>query len=160
MKKLKFSLTQHDDALADLVQKTDQKTLAIWAIACVERVLPLFEDIFPEDIRPSQALKALSNWIETGVFKMSIIRGASLASHAAAREAKAGSPAQSAARAAGQAVATAHVPTHALVAAKYAQQAIHRAASAEEASGAVSCERDWQYRYLLELNKIPGKSDQ
>ena len=83
---------------------------------------------------------------------MSVIRGASLAAHAAARAAEPNSPAQSAARAAGQAVATAHVRTHALGAALYAQQAIHRMGSNEEAANAVKLERDWQYQLLLDLN--------
>ena len=51
----------------------------------------------------------------------------SLDSHAAAREAGKDSPVRSAARAAGQAVATAHVPRHAYGAAIYAQQAVFRA---------------------------------
>ena len=160
MKKPNFSLVQQDDALADLVRTTDHKTLAVWATACVERVLPFFDETSPEDIRPRQALETLRNWFKTGVFRMSVIREASLASHAAAREVEAGTPAQSAARAAGQAVATAHVPNHALGAAKYAQQAVHRAASAEEAASAVCRERDWQYQHLLDLNQKSGKSDQ
>lgn len=153
MKKPKFSLAHHDDALIELVQNTDQKTLAVWAIACVERVIPFFEKPYPQDSRPRQALATLQKWIETGEFHMSIIRGASLAAHAAARDAEANSPAQSAARAAGQAVATAHVPTHALGAALYAQQAIHRDASDENASNAVAGERDWQYQLLGKLKE-------
>src|SRR6185503_12768197 len=47
-------------------------------------------------------------WIRTGVFMMAVIRGASLTAHAAAREAKENNNAACfAARAAGQAVATA-----------------------------------------------------
>lgn len=36
-----FSLTRIDTAMAELVNETDHKTLAIWAISCVERVLPV-----------------------------------------------------------------------------------------------------------------------
>ena len=57
----------------------------------------------------------------------------------------------SAARAAGQAVATAHVPTHSIGAAIYALQAVHRVTSAAEVDTAVTQKRDWQYQHLLEL---------
>jgi hypothetical protein len=52
-------------------------------------------------------------------------------------------------------VATAHVPTHAIGAAIYALQAIHRAANPSDADAAVAKEQDWQYKHLLELG---GKS--
>jgi Imm-5 like putative immunity protein len=153
MGKSKFSLTQLDEAMVALVSKTDQKTLAVWAIDCVERVLPYFEGKYPEDHRPRQAIEALQAWIDTGVFKMANIRGASLASHAAAREVGEDNAARSAARSAGQAVATAHVQTHSLGAAIYAQQAVHRAAGPSEADAAVARERNWQYQHLMELRE-------
>ena len=85
---------------------------------------------------------------------MAVIRGASLASHAAAREVGEDNPARSAARAAGQAVATAHVATHSLGAALYAQQAVFRAADPADAEAAVAREREWQYRRLLALRDL------
>ena len=151
--KPKFSVTYKDESIVELVGKTDHKTLAIWAVDCVERVLPYFEGKYPQDHRPRHAIEALQAWINTGMFKMADIRRASLEAHAAAREVGEDNPARSAARAAGQAVATAHVPTHSIAAANYALQAIHRAASASEAEAAVAKERDWQCRHLLELGK-------
>lgn len=148
MKKPPFSLNQPGDLLAELVAQSDQRALAVWAGECAERVLPHFEERFPHDPRPRQALITLQAWIDSGVFKMSTIRGASLAAHAAAREVGEDTAARSAARAAGQAVATAHVPAHALAAARYAQQAVHRAADAADAVTAVAGEWDWQYRRL------------
>jgi len=147
MEKSKFSIAHKDEAMIELVKKTDRKTLAVWAIDCAERVLPYFEEKYPEDHRPRQAIKTLQAWINTGVFKMAVIRKASLASHAAAREAGEDNAARSAARAAGQAVATAHVPRHSYGSAVYAQQAIYRAANPSEAAK----ERDWQYQHLFEL---------
>lgn len=155
MERQTFSLTHKDEELVELMSKTDQKTLAVWAIACAERVLLYFEEKYPEDHRPRQAIEALQAWIQTGVFKMAVIRKASLASHAAAREVGAENAARSAARAAGQAVATAHVPRHAYGSAVYAQQAIYRATNPSEADAAVAKERDWQYQHLLELGKRP-----
>jgi hypothetical protein len=152
----KFSLNRNDEPMEELVKGMDKRTLAVWATDCAERVLPYFEEKFPEDPRPRDALVALRAWIMTGIFHMADIRGASLASHAAAREVGEDTPARSAARAAGQAVATAHVPAHALGAAIYAQQAVWRVAMPEEADAAVAGERDWQYRHLLALREKSG----
>ena len=154
MEKSKFSVTHKDNATLELMGKTDHKTLAVWAIDCVERIMPYFEEEHPEDHRPRHAIETLQAWITTGVFKMAVIRGASLASHAAAREVGEDNAARSAARAAGQAVATAHVPTHSNGAANYALQAIHRATSSSDADAAVAKERYWQYQHLLELGEI------
>lgn len=151
MKKSNFTLTQHKDTFVELVGKTDHRTLAVWAIDCAERVLPYFEDRYPQDHRPRNAIDTLQTWIETGVFDMAVIRKASLSAHAAAREVGEDSAARSAARAAGQAVATAHVPTHSIGAALYALQAVHRASSPTDADAAVAKERDWQYRRLQAL---------
>jgi hypothetical protein len=153
MRKSKFSITHEDESMVELVGRTDHKALAVWAIDCVERVMPYFEEKYPEDHRPRQAIETLQAWINTGVFQMAVIREASLASHAAAREVGEDNAARSAARAAGQAVATAHVPTHSIGAANYALQAIHRAANASDADAAIVEERDWQYRRLLELGE-------
>jgi hypothetical protein len=151
MKKSKFSLTQYkDEKIIEIVRKTDHKTLAVWAIDCAERILPYFEEKYPKDHRPRNAIKILQKWINTGVFSMAVIRKASLASHAAAREVGEDNAVRSAAHAAGQAVATAHVPTHSIGAAIYSLQAIHRATNSD---AAVAKERYWQYRHLLKLRK-------
>ena len=86
MEKSKFSITRKDEEVLELVTKTDQKTLALWAIDCAERVMPYFEEKYPQDHRPRQAIGTLKIWIDTKVFKMAVIRKASLDSHAAARE--------------------------------------------------------------------------
>jgi hypothetical protein len=147
MERPNFSITRIDEEMLELVNKTDHKTLALWAIDCAERVLPYFEEKYPEDRRPRQAIDTLKTWIDTGVFQMAVIRKASLNSHAA-REVGEDSPARSAARAAGQAAATAHVPRHSYGSAAYAQQAIYRAINSMDA---VESERNRQYQHLLEF---------
>ncbi|MFH0832309.1 MAG: hypothetical protein V1900_01115 [Candidatus Aenigmatarchaeota archaeon] len=147
--KSKFSLTRYkDERIVKLASKTDHKTLAVWAADCAKRVLPYFDEKYPEDNRPRNAITTLRTWIDTGVFKMAVIRKASLDAHAAAREVGENNAARSAARAAGQAVATAHVPRHSYGPAIYAQQAIHRATGSDDA---VAKEREWQHQHLLEL---------
>jgi hypothetical protein len=127
--------------------KQAQRAMATWAADCAERVLPLFERASPEDDRPRKAIEACRTWVRTGVFKMATIRGTSLAAHAAAREAKGNNAAYFAARAAGQAVATAHVTQHAFGAAYYALKALV-AADPDEAEVKIARERAWQSRRL------------
>ena len=151
MEKAKFPITLKDKEMRELVRMTEQKTLAGWAIDCAKRVMPYFEETYPQDHRPRFALETLKTWIHTGVYKMAVVRKASLDSHAAAREVGEDNAARSVARACGQAVATAHVPMHAIGAALYAQQAIYRAGNLSDADAAVAKERKWQYQHLLDL---------
>jgi hypothetical protein len=127
--------------------KQDQRSLAIWAADCAERVLPFFEKAYPKDDRPRKAIEACRTWVRTGVFKMTDIRKAALAAHAAAREAKENNAACFAAHAAGQAVATAHVPQHAFGAAYYALKVV-AAANSANAEVKIAKELNWQSRRL------------
>jgi len=156
MTKPKTVKTDLDGQIAELGVKTDHATLAIWACDCAERVLPYFEEAYPEDERPRLAIDAGRAWVSTGVFHMANTRKASLDSHAAAREAGDYSAARSAARAAGQAVAAAHAAGHAIAAAVYAATAVRDGARAAEADAAVTTEREWQYLHLLELRQVKG----
>ena len=150
----RFSLAAYKDpATVGLVSRCDHKTLAVWAIDCVERVMVYFERAYPADDRPRHAIEVLQTWLDTGVFNMAVIRKASLDSHAAAREVGADTAARSVARAAGQAVATAHVPLHALGAANYALQAIYRATDVPEVESALAREREWQIQQLLKRSE-------
>jgi hypothetical protein len=126
--------------------KEDQKELAIWATECVERILHLFESAYPNDNRPRKALETCRDWIKTGDFKMSVIRNASLLAHAAARDVKENPGAFNVARAAGQAVATAHVPQHAF-GVFYVLRAI-AAAYQENAEKKVLEEYNWQAQHI------------
>ena len=130
----------------------DKKALALWAMVCAEHVLPLFEEKYPEDKRPRKALETLKEWINTGIFKMSVVRKASLDAHAAAKEAKE-NYAKYAAHAAGQAVATAHVPTHALGSSVYGIKAV--AAYSGNVNECVVKERNWQLQRLRDITKHP-----
>ena len=142
-----------DQPIEELADRTGHKILAVWASDCAERVLPYFEEKRPEDDRPRKAIEALRAWVRTGVFRMADVRKTSLAAHAAAREVEGDDAARSAARAAGQAMATAHVPRHSIAAAIYAATAVRDAAKPKDAQAAALKERDWQYRHLLELAK-------
>jgi hypothetical protein len=153
MRRPKIAVTAIDKPIAELVRRSDHKILAIWAADCAERALPFFEEKYPEDTRLRDAIEATREWARTGVFRMADVRRTSLAAHVAARDVKEGDPGHSAARAAGQAIATAHVPTHAIAAALYAATAVRDASSPADADGATLNERDWQYQHLLGLTE-------
>ena len=100
------------------VDDKEHKLLALWAADCAEHVLPLFEDYYPEDDRPRKAIAAARAWV-LGNLKVTEARKFALAAHAAARNATR-PESIAAARSAGHAAATAHVPGHAKYAAAYA----------------------------------------
>ena len=129
----------------------DQKILAMWAADCAEHVLPYFEDIRPEDHRPRKAIEECREWARTGVFRMKVIRVASLSAHAAAKEVKENDAACFAAHAAGQAVGTAHVNTHALGSSVYAIRAV--AAYSGNVDDGLINEHYWQLERLREYSR-------
>ncbi len=100
------------------------RIFALKAAIEAERVLPLFEHERPHDRRPNLAIKAIKAWANgKKKLRMAEVRKLSLDAHAAARACESDS-ATFAARAAGQAVATWHVPTHAMAVPKYAYKAV------------------------------------
>lgn len=119
----------------------DHQLLALWAATCAEHVLPLFENVCPEDLRPRLAVDAARAWVR-GDIKMMQSRAIGGHSMGAAR------PLRGAARfvayAAGQAACVPHVAEHELGAAAYAIKAVQAATTPEEALLAGIRERDWQ----------------
>jgi len=88
------------------------------------RVLKFFEKERPDDMRPREAIEAIREWAEDKrILGMKEVRILSMNAHSAGRDAKSNA-AKYAARAAGQAVAAWHVPTHALSAFGYAGRAV------------------------------------
>ena len=121
--------------------------LALWAAACAEHVLPLFELASPDDQRPRQALALTRAWVR-GEIPMREAHQASFAANAAGK----GLPdaARFAALAAGQAVAVAHVAAHQLGAAAYAIRAVRAAVAESERQEAGRRECLWQREQLPE----------
>lgn len=119
--------------------------LAEWALSCAEHVLPLFEDLHPEDRRPREAINIGRAWIR-GALRMKDAHQAAFRANAAGR----GMPdaARFAALSAGQAVAVAHVAAHDLGAAAYAIRAVGASVSADAAPSARAAERAWQRERL------------
>lgn len=147
------AVTKKDEQIAGLVARTSHRKLGAWAADCAERVLPHFEQRQPGDTRPRKAIETLRAWIETGEFSIAAICGASLAVHAVARGVEEYSPARSAARAASQAVATAHLPRYSLGATFYAATAVRDAADASTSEAAALKECEWKYRRLILIRR-------
>jgi hypothetical protein len=123
----------------------NHRLLALWAAACAEHVLPLFETVQPEDQRPRQAIALARAWVR-GEVKMSEARNA--AGHAQAAARALSGAARHAAFAAGQAAAVAHVAAHELGAAAYAIKAAQAAATPGQAENAGRLECRWQRQQL------------
>jgi hypothetical protein len=124
---------------------TDHRLLALWAAACAEHVLHLFETVQPSDGRPRRAIEQIRAWAR-GDIRMSESRAAGGHAMAAARVSS--GAARHAAFAAGQAAVVAHVAAHDLGAAAYAIKAARAAAAAGDADGAGRRECRWQREQL------------
>lgn len=123
---------------------SDHRLLALWAAACAEHVLHLFESVRPSDPRPRRTIESTRAWAR-GEMTMSQARAAAGA-NAAARELS--GAARYAAYAAGQAVAVSHVPAHELGAAAYAIKAARAAAPGSEGEATGRRECRWQREQL------------
>src|SRR5205814_8347647 len=88
---------------------SDHQLLALWAAACAEHVLHLFESAKPSDSRPRHAIEQAQALV-LGEITMSQARAAAGHAQAAARDLS--GAARHAAYAAGQAAAVAHVAAH------------------------------------------------
>src|SRR5438093_4576856 len=126
---------------------SDHRLLALWAAACAEHVLHLFESTRPSDARPRRAIEQARAWAR-GASTMSQARATAGHANGAARDLS--GAARAAAHAAGQAAAVGHVAAHELGAAAYAIKAARAAAprGEEESAGRLECR--WQREQLPE----------
>lgn len=124
---------------------SDHQLLALWAAACADHVLHLFESVQPSDHRPRQAIDQVRAWAH-GEIKMSEARTAGGYANAAARDLS--GAARHAAYAAAQAAVVAHVAAHELGAAAYAIKAVCAAAPDGQAEEAGRLECEWQRAQL------------
>ncbi len=123
---------------------SDHRLLALWAAACAEHVLHLYEAVQPSDRRPRLAIEQIRAWTR-GEIRMSESRAAGGHAMGAARGLS--GAARHAAYAAGQAGVVAHVAAHELGAAAYAIKAACAAVpGCEESAGRLECR--WQREQL------------
>ena len=119
--------------------------LALWAAACAEHVLHLFESEKPLDTCPRHAIEQTRAWTR-GEITMTESRIAGGHAMGAAKDLS--GAARYAAYAAGQAAVTAHVAAHELGAAAYAIKAVQAAVSKAEQEQAGRRECRWQREQL------------
>lgn len=137
----RFITLRRGGTLAD----SDHHLLALWAAACAEHILPLFESVKTSDSRPRYAIEQARAWAR-GEVTMTQARAAAGHAMAAARDLS--GAARYAAYAAGQAAAVAHVAAHELGAAAYAIKAARAAAPEGESERAGQRECRWQREQL------------
>src|SRR5512146_782427 len=125
----------------------DHHLLALWAAACAEHVLPLFEAVQPADPRPRHAIEQARAWAR-GEISMTEARTAGGHAMGAARVLS--GAARHAAFAAGQAGVVAHVAAHELGAATYAIRAARAAAPEHWRDEAGRLECQWQRAQLTD----------
>lgn len=135
---------------AGKLEKLDQRSRALWAADCAERVLHYFESEHPRDDRPRRAVEGARAWAR-GDISMMDARRLAVAAHAAAR-ACTQPTATAAARATGHAVATAHARGHARGGASYALLAIALELP-EKAEKRMMTEKKWQEMKLGKYEK-------
>jgi hypothetical protein len=123
----------------------DHRLLALWAAACAEHVLHLFESVRPSDPRPRRGVEQVREWAR-GEIRMTQSRAAGGHAMAAARELSGAS--RHAAFAAGQAAVVAHVAAHELGAAAYAIKAVRATAPGSAGVDAGRAECRWQRAQL------------
>lgn len=133
------------------------RLLAAWAADCAEHVLDYFSAQHPDDDRPRRAIDQARAWACSEI-SMTQAREAAYAAHDAAKAAT--GAAREVARAAGHAVATAHMADHELGAAAYAIRAVRAAAPADTRDEAGRRECHWQQAQLPEAIRALVLSDQ
>ncbi|MDV0447188.1 hypothetical protein MsAg5_10670 [Methanosarcinaceae archaeon Ag5] len=152
MKKILFSRDSPCiQPIRSLVEKQNHRTLVLWALDTAPHVLTIFEEKYPDDKRPQDALSVVRAWSK-GEIKMPEAKKAILAAHKAAAVAE-DPAAQAAARAAGHAAATVHVETHALGVVFYGLTAFIYAADPKDADAVTEKECQWFYDRLLYWEK-------
>jgi hypothetical protein len=130
----------------------------VWAADCAEHVLPLFTEVHPSDTRPSHAIAIAREW-SSGNATVAQAREAAFEAHAAARESL-NSAATEVARAAGHAVATAHMADHELGAAAYAIWVVLKSESKIDVNQVAESECRWQQAQLSDAIRELVLSDQ
>jgi len=145
--------------IRELIEKQKHRTLVLWSIDCAERVLPIFEEKYPQDKRPREAFEAAKAWA-TGKIKMPVAKKAAHSTHNAATAVAEEDPAAcAAARAMGHVVGTIHVETHAMGLVMYGITAFVYAAEQKDVDDVIAKECNWFYNRLLYWEANIDKAD-
>ncbi len=158
----KFSLTKHDDELFDIIKPVKQysnehKILALWAIDCLNRILPLFEMKYPNEIILKTAVGTLQKWINDEIKMWDARKYTYTVLGLAKTMEKDDKPYSQVVRATSHCLATCHVPTHSEGTAMYVVSAIKLINKSKgDVVALMENERIWQINRLKELMKNPN----
>lgn len=130
-----------------------------WAAACAERALPVFEQHYPHDTRPRNAVATARQWLDAYPGRGHV----DLTDAAWAAEEARGEAADPAARAAAEAAAETTWAVRGFCTAEWAGVYVERAiqaaqaavAAAESEAGNGQAEQDWQLAQLAEAQGSP-----
>ena len=150
----KFSLTKHDPEIQDLMSKTEQKILAQWAIDCLNRILYIFEEKYPDEKIPETAIRILYDWMNDRITMWDARKYCWTVLELARKLEKEDKAGCQIVRATSHCLATCHVPTHAEGTAMYVISAIkYLNQDRGNVIELMEEERKWQIIHLKELRK-------
>ncbi len=149
-----FSLAKHDPRIIELINNTEHKTLAIWAMDCFNRGRYLFNKDYPENQIIDKALELLKLWINDEITMWEARKYCWVVLESARKLEEKDKVACHILRACSHTLATCHVPTHSEGASMYIISAIKICyKDKENVIELMERERNWQINQLLELKK-------
>lgn len=152
-----FSLAKHDPQIQELISKTEHKALARWAIDCLNRVLYIFEERYPEEKIPQTAVSILEEWINDKITMWEARKYCRTVLELARKIEKENKACCQIVRAASHCLATCHVPAHAEGTAMYVVSAIkYLNQDKQNVAELMQTERKWQIERLIELKSKYG----
>lgn len=147
-----FSLAKHDPEIQDLISKTEQEILAQWAIDCLNRILYIFEEKYPDEKVPETAISILYDWMNGRIAMWDARKYCWTILELARKLEKEDKVCCQIIRATSHCLATCHVPTHAEGTAMYVVSAIkYLNQDRENVIELMEEERKWQISHLKEL---------
>lgn len=148
----KFSLAKHDPEIQDLISKTEHKILAQWAIDCLNRILYIFGEKYPNENIPQTAINILNDWMNDKITMWEARKYCWTVLELARKTEKENKACCQIVRATSHCLATCHVPTHAEGTAMYVISAIkYLNKDNENVIELMEDERKWQIKHLKEL---------
>lgn len=149
-----FPLPKKDIRIKELIEIMEQKTLAIWAIDCLERFMPYLELNYPNEERPRTAINILKSWINDEI-TMWEARKYCWKVLAFGREIEESDKVGcQIVRACSHTLATCHVPSHYQGVMIYTLSAIqYQNMDRENVKELMEKEKEWQINHLLELKE-------
>lgn len=146
--------------MQELIETTEHKLLAIWAIDCLERFMPYLESRYPNEERPRNAINVLKKWIADEISMWEARKYCYPVLDFGREIEQTDKAGCQIARACSHTLATCHVPRHCEGVTIYTLSAMqYQNQDKENIVELMKEEREWQINHLLELNKNKTKQN-